>query len=139
MKIKPFRFGDAKNANNFTPAKTIFETVSCANCLIFIDFTIKSTRLLTGLALAMSLSDALAAGRGRREQVHMGSNTARAGVPSSGESCSAEMHLLRLVVIGKALQGWGGTVVSLCQVSCIFSRALVWSLVPLASRGLLTG
>lgn len=56
-----------KNVNNFIPAKCFFETVSCANCLIFIDFAIKSTRLLTGVALAMSLSDTFAVGRGRRE------------------------------------------------------------------------
>lgn len=67
----------------------------------------------------------------------MGSNTSQAGVPPSGKSCSAEMQLRWLVVLGKALQGWGGTIVFLCQLSCVFSTALLWFLVPLAPCGLL--
>lgn len=62
----------------------------------------------------------------------MGSDTSQTGVPPSGESCSAEMQLRWLVVLGKALQGWGGTMVFLCQLSCVFSRALLWILVPRA-------
>lgn len=67
----------------------------------------------------------------------MGPNTSQAGVPPSGESCSAEMRLWWLVVLRKALEGWEGTVVSLCQLSYMFNRAFFWSLVPLAPRGLL--
>lgn len=52
--------------------KHIFEKVLCENCLIFIDFAIKAPDFSLGLALAMSLGDAFAAGRGRREKFMWG-------------------------------------------------------------------